>query len=49
MKEFIEKLIEKLNDPTVSEENKILIIELLRQQAAHEKDLLDQINRALKG
>jgi|AntRauTorckE6833_2_1112554.scaffolds.fasta_scaffold10131_4 Arc/MetJ-type ribon-helix-helix transcriptional regulator len=49
MKEFIENLIEKLNDPNVSEEAKELIRDLLRQQVAHEQDLLDQINAALRG
>lgn len=48
MKEFIEKLIEKINDPSISEETKELMRELLRQQAEHEKDLLDKINNVLK-
>jgi hypothetical protein len=48
MKEFIENLIAKLNDPDTTEESKELIKELLRQQSIHEQDLLDQINNALR-
>jgi hypothetical protein len=48
MKEFIERLIEKINDPSVSEETKELMRELLRQQAEHEKDLLDKITDVLR-
>ena len=49
MKEIVENLIEKLNEPNVSEESKKLIRDLLRQQAIHEQDLLDQLNNALRG
>lgn len=48
MKEFIESLIEKLNDDSLSEESKELIKELLRQQAELEQSLLNQINQALR-
>ena len=48
MKEFIENLIEKLNDQSLSEESKDLIREILRKQAVHKQDLLDQINNALR-
>jgi hypothetical protein len=36
-------------NPNVSEEAKKIIRDLLRQQASHEQDLLDQINNALRG
>ncbi len=48
MKEFIENLIERLNDQSLSQESKDLIIEILRNQAIHAQDLLDQINNALR-
>ena len=48
MREIIENLIEKLNDTNLSEESRELIKDLLRQQAVHEQDLLDQINNALR-
>jgi hypothetical protein len=48
MKEFIENLIEKLNDKSLSQESRDLIKEILRKQAIHEQDLLDQINNALR-
>lgn len=48
MKEFVENLIEKLNDQSLSQESRDLIKEILRKQALHEQDLLDQINNALR-
>lgn len=48
MKDFIERLIARLEDPNLTNEQKELIIDLLRQQADLEKSLLDQINRVLE-
>lgn len=47
MRELVENFIKALNDPNTTEEAKELIRDLLRQQADHEKDLLDLIYEAI--
>ena len=48
MKDFIDNLIAKLEDPNLTKESRELILDILRQQATLEQCLLDKINQALR-